>query len=134
MRWLTGCPTEVRRMDSSVIYDSVLSLCNRFIMSRLYPRGEQSEIANSMMDLPYFPCFPYFVKTRKIRKIQCDIFVVDLRLTFPLPLRYHLLMLSFCYCFDKIYPAHSRRLFSPRRWSAEKTPPPLLLLVRLAQL
>ena len=93
MRWLTGYPTEVRRMDSSVIYDSLLSLCNRFIMSRLYPRCEQSEIANSMMGFPYFPDFPYFVKTRKnqkIRKIQCDILVVDLHLastvTTPIPL------------------------------------------------
>ena len=93
MRWLTGCPTEVRRMDSRAIYDSLLSLCNRFIMSRLHPRGEQGEIANSMMDFPDFPGFPYFVKTRKIqkiRKIQCDILVVDLHLastvTTPIPL------------------------------------------------
>ena len=99
MRWLTGCPTEVRRMDSSVIYDSLLSLCNRFIMSRLYPRGEQGEIANSMMDLPDFP---YFVKTRKIwkiRKIQCDIFVVDLHLasfvTTPIPLANVIILLLF---------------------------------------
>ena len=93
MRWLTGSPTEVRRMDSSAIYDSLLSLCNRFIMSRLCARCEQGEIANSMMDFPDFPGFPYFVKTRKIqkiRKIQCDIFVVDLHLastvTTPIPL------------------------------------------------
>lgn len=93
MRWLTGCPTEVRRMDSSVIYDSLLSLCNRFIMSRLYMRDDQGEIANSMMGFPCFPCFPYFVKTRKTQKtqkIQCDILVVDLHLasivTTPIPL------------------------------------------------
>ena len=86
-------------MDSSVIYDSLLSLCNRFIMSRLYARDEQGEIANSMMDLPYFPCFPYFVKTRKIRKIQCDIFVVDFHLasivTTPIPLANVIILLLF---------------------------------------
>jgi hypothetical protein len=77
-------------MDSSAIYDSLLSLCNRFIMSRLYARDEQGEIANSMMDLPDFPGFPYFVKIWKIRKIQCDILVVSLHLasivTTPIPL------------------------------------------------
>ena len=102
MRWLTGCSTEVRRMDCSVIYDSLLSLCNRFIMSRLYPRGEQGEIANSMMDFPDFPDFPYFVKTwknQKIRKIQCDIFVVDLHLGFH---RYHSDTTCCCYPEDTL--------------------------------
>ena len=102
MRWLTGCPTEVRRMDSSAIYDSLLSLCNRFIMSRLYARDEHGEIANSMMGLPDFPGFPYFVKTQKIwkiRKIQCDILVVSLHLasivTTPIPLAAVIILLLF---------------------------------------
>ena len=99
MRWLTGCPTEVRRMDSSVIYECLLSLCNRFIMSRLYMRDDQGEIANSMMDFPDFPGFPYFVKTWKNQKIQCDIFVVNLHLasivTTPIPLADVIILLLF---------------------------------------
>ena len=38
MRWLTGCPTEVRGMDIRAIYDSLISLCNRLITSRLCVR------------------------------------------------------------------------------------------------
>ena len=89
-------------MDSSVIYECLLSLCNRFIMSRLYMRDDQGEIENSMMDFSDFPGFPYFVKTRKIRKIrkiQCDIFVVDLHLasivTTPIPLAAVIILLLF---------------------------------------